>query len=136
MRNVIFLILLSLAYGEQIKLGNELLECEIADTCEKRGKGLMGRTSLEEGKGMLFVYDRAQRLTFWMKETLIPLSIGFFDEQKTLIKILDMDPPIGDSLVKYRSTAPARYALEVPQGWFERHRIQVGEKFSFLESPN
>ncbi len=132
MRILIFLVLLSLGFCDQIKLGSEILDCEIANTCESRARGLMGRKSLPEGKGMLFVYDRAQRLAFWMKDTLIPLSIGFFDDQKVLLKILDMDPPIGDHLIKYRCTAPARYALEVPQGWFERHNVRVGDKFSFL----
>ncbi|MBU6384014.1 MAG: DUF192 domain-containing protein [Verrucomicrobia bacterium] len=135
MRILIFLSLLSSLFAAEktILLGKETLTVEIADTLEARRKGLMGRLNLPEGKGMLFIYDRAFRLTFWMKDTLIPLSIGFFDEEKKLIRILDMDPPIGDKLVKYRCTAPALYALEVPQGWFEKHNIQIGDKFSFLE---
>ncbi len=133
MRLFLFLAFFSLGFGAQIQLKGEVLDVEIADTCESRAKGLMGRRELPEGKGMLFIYERAQRLAFWMKDTLIPLSIGFFDDQKTLIKILDMDPPIGEMFIKYRSTAPARFALEVPQGWFEKHNIQIGDKFSFLE---
>lgn len=134
MRLLIFLVLLSQVFAAKIKLRDEILYVEIADTYESRARGLMGRKELAEGNGMLFVYDRARRLAFWMKDTLIPLSIGFFDENRTLIKILDMEPPIGNELIKYRSTAPARYALEVPQGWFEKHKIQIGDKFSFLES--
>lgn len=134
MRPFLFFVLLSTAFAAQIRIGKEILDVEIADTQESRAIGLMGRKTLPEGKGMLFVYDKAQRLAFWMKNTWIPLSIGFFDDQKILIKTLDMDPPVGDHLIRYRSTAPARYALEVPQGWFERHKILVGNKFSFLES--
>ncbi len=136
MRLVLFLALFSSVFGREktIRIGEETLTVEIADTSETRAKGLMGREELPEGKGMLFIFDRAQRLTFWMKDTLIPLSIGFFDERKELVKILDMDPPIGKEYIRYRCTAPALYALEVPQGWFEKHKIEVGDKFSFLES--
>ncbi|MBX7065786.1 MAG: DUF192 domain-containing protein [Parachlamydiales bacterium] len=135
MRILIFLGLFSsiFALEKTIRLGKETLNVEIADTFEARRQGLMGRQELPEGKGMLFIYDRAYRLAFWMKDTLIPLSIGFFDDDKRLIEVLDMDPPIGETLIKYRCTAPALYALEVPQGWFEKHKIHIGDKFSFLE---
>lgn len=138
MRILIFLALISsmLAAEKKIQLGKEILTVEIADTFEARRTGLMGRMELPDGSGMLFIYERASRLAFWMKDTLIPLSIGFFDEDRTLFEILDMDPPIGETLVKYRCTAPALYALEVPQGWFEKHKIRVGDKFSFLEPAN
>lgn len=136
MRWLIFLVLISTVYGAQIRLGNQILNVEVADTYESRANGLMGRTELAEGEGMLFVYKKPERLVFWMKNTLIPLSIAFFDEDKTVINILDMDPPIGKTLLRYRSTAPALYALEVPQGWFEEHGIAVGDKFSFLDPKN
>lgn len=133
MRLIFFLVFLSTVFSAQIRIGKEVLNVEIASTHEARARGLMGRVELSEGNGMLFIYEKASRLAFWMKDTLIPLSIGFFDDQKTLIKILDMDPPIGEKFIKYRCTALALYALEVPQGWFEKHKIQIGEKFSFLE---
>lgn len=136
MRLLIFFLFLSVLSAVQIQIGTEILDCEIADTPSKIARGLMGRDHLPEGKGMLFVYEKAQRLVFWMKETYIPLSIAFFDDQKALMKILDMDPPVGQNFIRYRSTAPARYALEVPQGWFEKHHIRIGDKFSFLESSN
>jgi hypothetical protein len=136
MRWILFFFTIFSLSGLQIEISGKVLEVEIADTPEKHARGLMGRTILEEGKGMLFVYDKAQRLSFWMKNTLVPLSIAFFDDDKTIINILDMDPPLGDLLLKYRSTAPARYALEVPQGWFDKHKIDRGAKFSFLGSSN
>lgn len=135
MRWSIFFALFSIAFGEQIRIGDAVLTVEIAKTHESRAKGLMGRTELADGHGMLFIYDSPQRLVFWMKNTLIPLSIAFFDADKEIINILDMDPPLGSTLVNYRSTAPARYALEVPQGWFEKHGIERGAKFSFLDQP-
>ena len=133
---LIFFSIFGEAKEKTIRLGKEVLSVEIADTFETRNRGLMGRKDLPEGKGMLFVYDKAYQLTFWMKDTLIPLSIAFFDEQKTLLQMLDMNPPIGDILIKYHCTLPALYALEVPQGWFEKHKIKVGDKFSFLELDN
>jgi len=96
----------------------------------------MGREYLADGHGMLFIYEKEQRLVFWMKNTLIPLSIAFFDANKTCINVLDMELPIGKTLIRYRSTAPALYALEVPLGWFEKHGIDRGTKFTFLDQTN
>lgn len=133
MRWFVFLVAFSALFGAQIQIGKEVLTVEIADTPASRARGLMGRKELPEGQGMLFIYQKTERLCFWMKNTLIPLSVAFFDEDKACINILDMDPPIGEPLIKYRSTAPARYALEMPQGWFEKHGIYRGTKFSFLD---
>lgn len=133
MRVILFFVLFLSLFGAQIKIEDQVLEVEIADTPSKWAKGLMYRSNLPEGKGMLFIYPKAMRLSFWMKNTLIPLSIAFFDDDRTVINILDMDPPIGKTLIKYRSTAPAQYALEVPQGWFDKHGIKRGAKFSFLD---
>jgi hypothetical protein len=134
MRIFLFLLIISLGFAEKIQIGSEILEVEVAKTLQQRTQGLMGRTELKDGEGMLFVYSRSHRLSFWMKDTLIPLSIGFFNDRKELLHVLDMDPPISNTLIKYRSRSPALYALEVPQGWFEKHRIKRGEKFSFVDS--
>ncbi len=136
MRWPIFLFIISCLNAAQIQIGKEILTVEIADTNQTRAKGLMGRTELAEDRGMLFIYEETQRLVFWMKNTLIPLSIGFFDENQSLIQVLDMEPPLGKNLIRYRSTAPALYALEVNQGWFEKHGIEPGAKFSFLDPSN
>jgi len=134
MYKILFFLFLSVLWGAQIQIGSEILTVEIADTHETRARGLMWRTELAENSGMLFVYPRADWQTFWMKNTLIPLSIGFFNEERSLIQIIDMDPPTpGKPLTTYQSKAPVRYALEVPQGWFERHEIKKGAKFSFLD---
>ena len=82
---------------------------------------------------MLFVYEKAEPLIFWMKNTYIPLSVAFFDENRLLINVLDMDPPVGNTFIRYKSAAPALYALEVPQGWFKNHQIGAGASFAFLE---
>jgi uncharacterized protein len=112
-----------------MQLGRETLDVEIANSPAERAKGLMGRKSLPEGSGMLFVFSKPQRLSFWMKNTLIPLSIGFFDEEKRLFQVIDMATPENGKLALYVSKAPAMYALEVPQGWFDRHGIGLGTKF-------
>jgi uncharacterized membrane protein (UPF0127 family) len=138
MHCLIFSILIFsfLLQAEQIEIGGKILNVEIADTYESRAKGLMGRKKLADGEGMLFVYETEQPLTFWMKDTLIPLSIAFFNRQKEAVRILNMDPPEDDHLIRYKSSVPALYALEVPQGWFEKEGIQYGAKFSFLNSVN
>ena len=90
----------------------------------------MGRTELKEGEGMLFVFKEPAMLSFWMKNTLIPLSIAFFDEEKRLINKADMEPI---SLKTHISAKPAVYALEVPQGWYERHAVDVGDTLELLD---
>ncbi len=97
---------------------------EIADTNEERQTGLMGRTALAEDAGMLFVFDTEQQLSFWMKDTLIPLSIAFIDSEGRIVDIQDMQPL---DETPHPSAAPAQYALEVNQGFFEARGIQVGD---------
>ncbi len=74
----------------RIQLDAQILDVEIADSESSRARGLMGRKVLAEGFGMLFVYEKPQNLSFWMKNTLIPLSIAFFDETQKLINLADM----------------------------------------------
>lgn len=111
------------------------LKVEMALTTEQKARGLMERTSLAQGEGMLFHFEPPQVLSFWMKNTLIPLSIGFFRSNKTLIEALDMEPshgPVREELLpRYMSSEPAQYAIEVPKGWFSKNKIQNGMKFRF-----
>lgn len=130
MRWIFFLFIFSTLCSTQIRLGDQILTVEIADTTPARAKGLMGRKTLGENQGMLFIYPKAEKLSFWMKNTLIPLSIAFFDEKKRLLEIIDMMP---ETLDTHTSWAPAQYALEMNQGWFEKKSIQIGTKFSFLD---
>jgi len=126
----------TLGFAHFIQLGKERIEVEIADTEETWEKGLMFRKHLPEGSGMLFVYPKPGVLLFWMKNTLIPLSVAFFDEDKTLLNIEDMLVPVkGKPLALFKSVSPAKYALEVPQGWFAKHKIEPGVKFSWLDQP-
>ena len=84
----------------------------------------MYREKLADGEGMLFVFDRDEILSFWMKNTLIPLSIAFISYDGKIIDIKDMEP---QSLEPVRSSRSVRYALEVPQGWFSRAGFGAGD---------
>jgi len=97
---------------------------EIARTEEEKAKGLMHRKELPDGEGMLFFYDRDQQMSFWMKNTLIPLSIAFIATDGRIIEIRDMQP---HDLSSVRSSRSVRYALETPQGWFERTGVKAGD---------
>jgi len=134
---LMILFLAALFQTGQIKIGESLLQVEIADTRETQLKGLRGRTELSSGSGMLFVFDRTKYLSFWMKSTQIPLSIAFFNEDRELVEVLDMLVPLpGKLLPCYRSSSPCRYALEVPQHWFQENGIVEGMKFSFMDQPD
>jgi len=100
------------------------VQVEIADTPEERQTGLMGRSALAENAGMLFVFDQEQILSFWMKDTLIPLSIAYIDAEGRIVDIQDMQPLDETS---HPSAEPAQYALEVNQGFFEGRGVMVGD---------
>lgn len=105
------------------------VQAEIAETPQAREIGLMHRASLPEDAGMLFIYPEEQRLSFWMKNTRIPLSIAFITSGWVINEILDMDPPRpGEPPRTYTSRAPARYALEMNQGWFRKKGIGPGAR--------
>ncbi len=100
---------------------------EIADGPFEQQRGLMYRTSLGEDRGMLFVFQREQPLSFWMKNTRIPLSIAYIDSKGRITDILDMKP-LDDKPPHYVSSEPVQYALEVNQGFFDEHGVKVGDR--------
>ena len=113
-----------------------VVQVEVADTPQARARGLMFRTHLPEDHGMLFLFESPQRLVFWMKNTLIPLSIAFLDARWRVVDIQDMDPPRpGGEIPIYVSRAEAQYALEVNQGFFRRHGITVGARAHYRPLP-
>jgi len=111
----------------QLTVKGKIIRAEVVQTEEEKAKGLMFRDSLAKDEGMLFVYDREEVLTFWMKNTTIPLSIAFIDQRGKIVDIQDMEP---FSLRTHASILPARYALEMNQGWFEKNGIKVGDVVS------
>jgi uncharacterized membrane protein (UPF0127 family) len=102
-----------------------VIKAEIARTQAEQQRGLMFRKSLDDGRGMLFVFDREQILSFWMQNTLIPLSIAYIRSDGSILEIKDMIP-LDESTV--RSSRSVRYALEAPQGWFDRVGVKPGDR--------
>lgn len=100
------------------------VKAEIAKTEAQRNHGFMERKHIPDGTGMLFVFDNDQILSFWMKNTPHPLSIAYIDSTGKIRNIYDMTPY---SLSPIVSTCSVRYALEVPQGWFEKNNIKPGD---------
>jgi uncharacterized membrane protein (UPF0127 family) len=110
----------------ELRAGQVTVKAELAVSPEEQATGLMFRKSLADGRGMLFVYEDDRRLSFWMKNTLIPLSIAYLAADGTIREIHDMEP---HSLKAVSSTRSVRYALEVPRGWFDRAGLAVGDRF-------
>jgi uncharacterized membrane protein (UPF0127 family) len=106
------------------------IDAEVAATQEDRMQGLMQRKHLEAGQGMLFVFPAAARHCMWMKNTLLPLSVAFLDDSGRIINLRDMQPQTENS---HCADAPARFALEVPQGWFAARGIGPGLRIGGLE---
>lgn len=101
------------------------VQVEIADDRAEQQRGLMERTELAENAGMLFVFPDEQIRNFWMRNTLIPLSIAYIASDGRIVDIQDMEP-LDDVPPGYVSAEPAQYALEVNQGFFAERGIEVG----------
>jgi uncharacterized membrane protein (UPF0127 family) len=118
---------------ETITLGGKKITVEMAKNDEQRQHGLMFRKSLPANEGMMFVFEDEQVRSFWMRNTLIDLSIGYFDKDKVLVDIQEMTPasPMDARPTTYPSAKPAMYALEMNKGWFAKNKIKTGQKFQF-----
>ena len=101
------------------------VKAEIADSQESRQRGFMFRKNIPDETGMLFVFENDQILQFWMKNTPHPLSIAYISSDGSIRDIFDMTPY---SLSNVTSTGYVRYALEVPQGWFKKSGVAVGDR--------
>lgn len=101
------------------------IEAEMAIKEADRNYGFMNRKKIPDGTGMMFVFEKDQILSFWMKNTPHPLSIAYIDYKGEIKDIFDMTP---FSLSPIVGTSSARYALEVPQGWFSKENIKIGDK--------
>ena len=112
------------------KAGKVIIRAEIARTEAQRNQGLMYRKDLKDGEAMLFIFERDQPLAFWMKNTLLPLSIAYIAQDGRLLEIYDMEP---GNLNPVKSSRSARYALEVPQGWFNRAGLGPGDRLDIQD---
>ena len=121
------------AFGEGtlvIQTGSErvALRVEVADSPEERARGLMFREELAASAGMVFLPDAPSDGAFWMKNTLIPLSVAFWDEDQRIQVILDMEPCREEPCPLYDPGVVWSGAVEVNQGFFERHGVRVGDR--------
>ena len=102
----------------------DTIVAEVAQTDADRARGLMNREELGENAGMLFVLPNYEEISFWMKDTHIALDIAFMDPSFRITGIAQMEPR-SEELVD--SPGPIQFALEVNQGWFEKHGVKVGD---------
>lgn len=110
--------------------GPVIVRIEIAETDDERREGLMGRERLAADRGMAFVWEEPVETSFHMKDTLIPLSIAFWDERDRIIATLDMAPCPEDPCPSYGPDEPFVGALEVNLGFFEEHGVDVGDRIT------
>jgi uncharacterized membrane protein (UPF0127 family) len=103
---------------------------EVADNLWERARGLMGREELDEDAGMVFLVDEPTSTPFWMKDTLIPLSVAFWDRERRIFRIRHMEPCRAEPCPYYWPGGPWIGALEVNRGFFEEHGVEVGDRVS------
>jgi uncharacterized membrane protein (UPF0127 family) len=131
-------VFVTAAYGQsnptlpikKLNAGMHVIQAEVAATPEARTTGLMYRKTLAPNHGMLFVFDQANVQCFWMRNTFIPLSIAFLQDDGTIVNIADMKPQSDDS---HCSSKPVRLALEMEQGWFAARAMTPGKKILGLQ---
>lgn len=111
----------------RLRIQGHELHAEYAQTVAQRERGLMGRRELAVDSGMLFRFDEVRRHCLWMKDTPLPLSAAFFDEAGLLVDVIDLEPFNTEIRCSKR---PARYALEMNQGWFAERGLERGARLA------
>jgi uncharacterized protein len=106
-----------------ITAGMRVIQAELAITPDQQQAGMMFRTEMGELEGMLFVNDSPGVRCFWMRNTLIPLSIAFIADDGTIVNVAEMQ---AKSDASHCSAKPVRFALEMRKGWFDKHGIKPG----------
>jgi uncharacterized protein len=109
----------------ELRIKDARASAEVVSQPEDRALGLMFRRNLAPDSGMLFVFDEDEFQRFWMKNTLIPLSIAYITQDSLIADILEMAPL--DTTTPYVSSKAVRYALEMNSGWFQSHGIRPGD---------
>lgn len=108
------------------------IHAEVANSLSERVRGLSGRESLAPNGGMLFIFEKTEKPTFWMKDTLIPLDILWIDSNKEIVQIeKSAEPCITDGCKRYSSKYPVLYVLETPGGWTTQNAIRENTAVSF-----
>lgn len=111
----------------KLSAGMHQIDAQVAQTIDQRMIGLMFRKEMPQHEGMLFVFEQPSQQCFWMKNTLLPLSAAFIDDDGTVVNVEDMKPQTLDS---HCSTKPVRYVLEMNQGWFAKKGIKPGARLN------
>ena len=114
----------------ELTAGFHRIEAEVAANDQNRQVGLMNRRSMAQQRGMLFVFPQANTHCMWMRNTLLPLSVAFLDEEGNIINIEDMQPQTENNHCARR---PARYALEMNLGWFAQRGLKPGTRLNGIE---
>ncbi|WP_374663512.1 DUF192 domain-containing protein [Ramlibacter sp.] len=109
----------------RLAAGMHQIDAQVARTPEQRAIGLMHRKEMPQHEGMLFVFEAPAQQCFWMKNTLLPLSVAFIADDGAIVNIEEMQPQTLDS---HCSTKPVRYVLEMNKGWFARKGLKPGMK--------
>lgn len=109
----------------KLSAGMHQIDAQVARTMEQRATGLMFRKEMPQHEGMLFVFEQPSTQCFWMKNTLLPLSAAFIEDNGTVVNVADMKP---ESLESHCSLKPVRYVLEMNQGWFAKKGVKPGSK--------
>ncbi len=116
----------------RLTAGMHIITAELARTPQSRTVGMMFREKTPPNHGMLFLFESKAQQCFWMRNTPLPLSIAFIDDDGKILQITDMAPK---SEALHCSERPVRYALEMEQGWFSRKGAAVGSKIGGLPAP-
>lgn len=111
--------------------GFHRIEAEVAADQQNRMQGLMNRRRMAANQGMLFVFAQADRHCMWMRNTFLPLSVAFLDDQGRILNIEDMQP---QTETNHCAAAPARFALEMNLGWFAGKGLKAGQRIGGIEN--
>lgn len=117
----------------QVRINDSYLNLEVADDDASRMLGLMNRENLDIDGGMIFVHESERRLSYWMKNVLIPLDMIFINEDLEIVGVIENVPIcVEDPCPLYSIEETAKYVIEVNAGWFESNSLSVGDKIEFL----
>ena len=108
-----------------LKIHGFEISAEVAHTPDARRQGLMHRRHLKQDQGMLFVFPEPGYHAMWMRQTYLPLSVAFIDERGVILNIADMTPLTTE---RHEPVAPAKFVLEMHQGWFSKRGIKAGDR--------
>lgn len=111
----------------QLGAGMHIIKAEVAQTPREHAIGLMFRTTMGANEGMIFAFPQIAKQCFWMKNTLIPLSVAFVSAEGRIVNLDEMQPQTENP---HCSTEPVPYVLEMNKGWFTKHGIKAGDKLS------